>query len=73
MSDVNSYRGRAERQQAARQEHWELKRLAEAAWVAILSTGSLSKPMDNESSTAKDAWLAAEAMYAESERRRPKE
>ena len=73
MTQEETYRSRAERQQAARQEHWELKRLAEAAWVAILSTGSLNRQIDNENTTAKDAWIAAEAMYAESERRRPQE
>lgn len=73
MPSGETYRSRAERQQAARQEHWELKRLAEAAWVAMLCAGSLNRQADNESTTAKDAWIAAEAMHAENERRRPVE
>jgi hypothetical protein len=47
----------------------EMKRLAEMAWAAILAS-----PSDGPRHVlAEAAWENAEAMYAESERRRPVE
>jgi hypothetical protein len=47
----------------------EKKRLAESAWHALLASDTVAK----WDKFAESAWNAAEAMYAESERRRPHE
>jgi len=57
------------RQSRAISEHEEKKRLAEMAWVALLTS-----PQPGTWEELADAgWIAAEAMYAESQRRRPEE
>ena len=67
MSEMNNC---AKRRESER--HETVKHLAEMAWVAVLM-GSGGYADGNESTAASDAWIAAEAMHAESERRRPQE
>ena len=50
-------------------QYEEMKRLAEIAWAAVLSSPSNVSIWD----FARSAWMNAEAMYDESERRRPVE
>ena len=57
------------RQSRAISEHEEKKRLAESAWHALLASDTISK-WDR---FAECSWDAAEAMYTESQRRRPVE
>ena len=58
------------RQSRAISEHEEKKRLAESAWHALLASDTTIPTWDR---FAECSWDAAEAMYAESQRRRPVE
>lgn len=61
-----------ERQRQVVERYHETKRLAELAWHALLAAPR--HPVDGSFyNIAGQAWIAAEAMYAESERRRPQE
>ena len=53
------------------QRYEETKELAQMAWVALLMNADLHLAEGTTFESA--AWADAEAMYAESERRRPKE
>lgn len=56
----------------AAERYEETKLLAELAWRALLAAPR--HPVDGTFyNIAGQAWIAAEAMYAESERRRPQE
>jgi hypothetical protein len=57
------------RQSRAVESYEEMKRLAEMAWVALISSPS-DAPKEQ---IAEAAWLNAEVMYQESQERRPVE
>ena len=61
----------APRRSRSVERYEEMKRLAEMAWVALLMNPDLHLAKGTTFESA--AWSDAESMYAESERRRPKE
>jgi hypothetical protein len=61
----------AKRQRDEWDKYHDLKRLAEKAWAGMQSNHEFTETPPEQ--IASQAWKEAEAMYAESERRRPVE